>query len=162
MNNISKKYNRVLQDYEYKRFEELRSIYEKVNKKPYLWEIINEKTHETLQDIACSSQRFESLMKYYQDKLKECRSSNIGISDEKLKIKAIEIQKKALDLMMSRNDKYWDSWKVLTIPSLANLCEMKLHRIARLWEIDAKTEDELIDTLNYMIFWLIKLYEQKK
>ena len=38
---------------------------------------------------------------------------------------------------------------------------MKLNRIAKLWDIDAKTEDELIDTINYCVFALIKLNEKR-
>jgi len=68
-----------------------------------------------------------------------------------------EQQKKAFDLMMSRNKKYGDSWKVLSIQSIANLCEMKMNRIAKLGEIDAKTEDEFFDIINYACFALIKL-----
>ncbi len=66
---------------------------------------------------------------------------------------------KCFELMQSRNKKYGDSWKVLTIQSLANLCEMKLHRIANMQSdnLDPKIEDELVDTANYMIFALIKL-----
>lgn len=71
-----------------------------------------------------------------------------------------KIYQKAFELMKSRNQKYGDSWKVLNIPALANLCEMKLHRIANMGQIDPKTEDELIDTINYCVFGLYKLSQQ--
>lgn len=70
------------------------------------------------------------------------------------------ILKECLDLMKQRNAKYWDSWKVLSIPSIANLCEMKLHRIANMKSIDPKVEDELMDTINYCCFALYSLYRQ--
>jgi hypothetical protein len=76
-------------------------------------------------------------------------------------LKAKKEYDKCFDLMKSRNKKYGDSWKVLTIQSIANLCEMKLHRIANMnnQDLDPKIEDELRDTANYMIFALIKFYE---
>lgn len=82
--------------------------------------------------------------------------------EESLANKHFKICCEACHLMISRNKKYGDSWKVLSVQSIANLCEMKLNRIAKLGEVDAKTEDELIDTLNYMVFGLIKLKEWKK
>lgn len=71
------------------------------------------------------------------------------------------IQKQCFALMQGRNKKYGDSWKVLSVQSLANLCEMKLNRISQLGEKAPKTEDELIDVINYCTFALIKLDEQK-
>lgn len=64
------------------------------------------------------------------------------------------------ELMQGRNKKYGNSWKVLSITSLANLCEMKLHRIANMdaSNLDPKVEDEAQDVINYMIFTLIKLH----
>lgn len=78
--------------------------------------------------------------------------------------KAGEQYQRCFDLMKSRNVKYGDSWKVLTIQSIANLCEMKLHRIANMHskELDPKIEDELMDTANYMIFALLKYNELNK
>lgn len=66
---------------------------------------------------------------------------------------------KCFDLMKSRNEKYGDSYKVLTLQSIANLIEMKMHRIANMdsKNIDPKIEDEFIDAANYAIFGLIKL-----
>lgn len=61
------------------------------------------------------------------------------------------------NLMMSRNEKYGDSWKILSIPWLSNLCEMKLNRISNMDKIDPKIEDELMDTINYCIFALYKV-----
>lgn len=75
---------------------------------------------------------------------------------------ASKIYVEAFDLMKSRNTKYGDSWKVLSIQSLANLCEMKLHRIANLDKVEPKIYDELIDTLNYMVFGLLKLKSQNQ
>ncbi len=64
---------------------------------------------------------------------------------------------KCLSLMLERNEKYGDSWKVLTIPSLANLIEMKMHRIANLPSGASKTNDEFQDTVNYALMGLLKL-----
>lgn len=64
---------------------------------------------------------------------------------------------RCLQLMLERNAKYGDSWKVLTIPSLANLIEMKMHRIANLPSGAPKTEDEFQDTVNYALMGLLKI-----
>lgn len=63
------------------------------------------------------------------------------------------------DLFVSRNSAYGDSWKVLSVQSCANLCEMKMNRIAKLGHKVPKTEDELRDTINYCVFALMKLKE---
>ena len=69
---------------------------------------------------------------------------------------------KCFDLMMSRNKKYGNSWRVLTIQSIANLIEMKMHRIANMsiQSLDPKTEDEFVDAANYAIMGLMKLNEK--
>lgn len=67
--------------------------------------------------------------------------------------------KRCFQLMVGRNGAYGDSWKVLSIQSIANLIEMKMNRIARLGEADAKTEDEFMDVVNYAIFGLLKMHE---
>lgn len=62
-------------------------------------------------------------------------------------------------LFEGRQKKYGDSWKVLTIPAIANLVEMKMHRIANMdiKDIDPKIEDEFRDGANYCVFGLLKL-----
>lgn len=73
--------------------------------------------------------------------------------------------KKILDecyeLFIERYEKYGDSWKVLSVQSTANLCEMKMNRIARLGHKVPKTEDEFKDNINYSVFALMKLNEEK-
>lgn len=68
------------------------------------------------------------------------------------------LYKECRDLMKSRNEKYGDSWRVLTIQSVANLIEMKMTRIANMKEtnLDPKIEDEFIDAVNYAIMGLHK------
>lgn len=68
-----------------------------------------------------------------------------------------DLFEECLQLMLERNAKYGDSWRVLTIPSLANLAEMKLHRIANLPPGAPKTKDEFMDTVNYALMGLLKL-----
>lgn len=58
--------------------------------------------------------------------------------------------------MLQRNEKYGQSWKILDISTIAQLCQMKLYRIGKL-ELDPKTEDEFIDVINYCYFALIKI-----
>lgn len=72
---------------------------------------------------------------------------------------ASDIASECLSLMRARNAKYGNSWKVLTIQSIANLIEMKMHRIANMnaQELDVKILDEFMDAINYAIFALMKL-----
>lgn len=65
-------------------------------------------------------------------------------------------------LMQSRNKAYGNSWKVLSIQSIANLIEMKMNRISQLGEVDTKVVDEFMDCANYAIMALMKLNENKK
>ena len=73
-----------------------------------------------------------------------------------------DLYMEARELMLSRNEKYGDSWKVLSIQSMANLIEMKMHRIANMKneELDPKIEDEFIDSINYGVMGLYK-YKQE-
>jgi len=75
-----------------------------------------------------------------------------------------ELYKQSWELMKSRNAKYGDSWRVLTIPAIAALIEMKMHRIANMdvQNLDPKAVDEFIDTMNYAAMGLQKLKEQGK
>ena len=75
--------------------------------------------------------------------------------DSEIEIIAKEFQR-CFQLMKSRNEKYGNSWKVLSVPSIANLIEMKMNRIAKLGAEAPKTEDELMDSINYAIFALLK------
>lgn len=101
---------------------------------------------------------FERFCNWAQKKIKEKRATQKNLDKDAERIR--EVFKEAYELMMSRNKKYWDSWKVMDVQAIAALCEMKLNRIAQLGELEAKTADELIDTLNYMVFALIKHKEQ--
>lgn len=70
--------------------------------------------------------------------------------------------KAAWEVMLGRNAKYGDSWKVLSIPSMANLIEMKMHRIANMTEkeLNPKIIDEAVDAINYSAMILYKLKER--
>jgi hypothetical protein len=68
---------------------------------------------------------------------------------------------KNFELFKGRNKKYGDSWKVMRVQSIANLCEMKLNRISNMDKLEPKIEDELRDVSNYMIFALLKLIHNK-
>lgn len=68
-----------------------------------------------------------------------------------------KIHDECLKLVKGRNKKYSNSWKVLTIKSIANMCEMKMNRFRKLDVKDVKAEDEFKDTINYCVFALWKL-----
>ena len=100
------------------------------------------------------------VVRWCEEKLKTLPAKQLAENDmDRVK----EQFRKAFEIMKGRNVKYGTSWKVLTISSIANLCEMKLNRIAQMnnQNLDPKIEDELIDTMNYMAFALIKYQEQK-
>lgn len=75
--------------------------------------------------------------------------------------KAKKYTDECLSLMESRNKSYGDSWKVLSVQSIANLIEMKMNRVARLGSVEAKTKDEFMDCINYGLMGLIKLENEK-
>lgn len=102
---------------------------------------------------------YQRIRKWCEDKLKTLTPTEVKKEENQDMFLAKEQYNRCFDLMKSRNVKYGDSWKVLTVQSIANLCEMKLHRIANMdtKNLDPKIEDELMDTANYMIFALIKL-----
>jgi len=68
---------------------------------------------------------------------------------------------KNFELFRSRHIKYGDSWKVLSVQSIANLIEMKMHRISNMQDLDPKVEDELRDVANYACFGLLKYLHKK-
>lgn len=71
-----------------------------------------------------------------------------------------QILTECISVMKERNQSYGESWRVMSVESMANLCEMKLNRVSKLGAQNAKTKDELIDTINYCVFSLIKLSEK--
>jgi hypothetical protein len=60
-----------------------------------------------------------------------------------------------MKLVIDRNKKYGDSVDVIDIHTLVGLVIMKLTRIYRLGD-NAKTKDELMDSINYLVFALEK------
>ena len=101
---------------------------------------------------------YERYVNRAQKKITEKRLQNKDVNDDMNKIG--KIYRDAYELMKSRNQKYWDSRKVMSVQAIASLCEMKLNRIAQLWELEAKTKDEAEDVLNYMVFILYNLQQQ--
>lgn len=114
-------------------------------------------------DSKIKNAKIESLCKVYYPHMKGPYQRIRDWCESKIPKELDDIEKAAkefqrcFELMKSRNQKYGDSWKVLSVQSVANLIEMKMHRIANLGELEAKTEDELMDTVNYGIFALLKL-----
>ena len=69
--------------------------------------------------------------------------------------------KNCYELMQGRMDKYGNSWRIMDIRSIATLIMMKMDRISELGEDNAKTRDELVDSINYCTFALIKFNEKQ-
>jgi hypothetical protein len=64
-------------------------------------------------------------------------------------------------LVISRNEQYGDTVDVVDIHTVIGLVLMKLNRIYQLGVENAKTKDELQDSLNYIVFALEKYEKQK-
>lgn len=60
-------------------------------------------------------------------------------------------------LVISRNQQYGDTVDVVDVHTVVGLCIMKLTRIYQLGVENTKSRDELIDSLNYIVFALEKL-----
>ena len=72
----------------------------------------------------------------------------------------MDVINKCKKLVISRNKQYGDSVDVMRIQSIVDLCLMKLTRIQQLGSSHAKTEDELKDSINYLVFALEKFYNE--
>ncbi len=74
----------------------------------------------------------------------------------------------ARDLMMRKNHDYGEAWRSMRISSITDLILMKLYRIKQIEDHDGKTKISegidagYFDIINYSVFNLIKLDEQKK
>jgi len=105
---------------------------------------------------------YQRVLKWAEGKVpkKAPRTTQPPIDPEMLEMK--NQLRGAWEVMVGRNTKYGDSWRVLSIPSMANLIEMKMHRIANMTEKDLnpKIIDEAVDTINYSAMMLFKLKEK--
>lgn len=76
-----------------------------------------------------------------------------------------EIMKEARNLMIDKNKEYGDSWKHMRLPSITDQILVKVHRIRKLEEAEAKApggvESEYLDIINYCAFALIKIREKQ-
>jgi len=78
-----------------------------------------------------------------------------------------EILKEIRELMISKNADYGDSWREMRITSITDQILVKAHRIRSLEEskeppkVSEGIESEYRDILNYCVFALIKLREEK-
>lgn len=119
-------------------------------------EIVTEKTliKGTTIEKLCEFQAggYKRVIKWLEDKIAEAKQE----SKTDL-VLAKEQMEKCLELMAQRNKSYGTSWKCLSVQSIANLIEMKMNRVAKLGEVDAKTLDEFQDCINYACFALIKI-----
>lgn len=93
---------------------------------------------------------FQRIKKWAEDKVNKLEGNEL-YTDFKNEMD------KNYQLFEGRSKKYGNSWQVMKVQSIANLCEMKLHRISNMDTLEPKIEDELRDTANYMIFALLKL-----
>ncbi|MDY6966015.1 MAG: DUF1599 domain-containing protein [Halobacteriota archaeon] len=79
-----------------------------------------------------------------------------------------EIVKEIRELMIAKNTDYGDSWQEMRLPSITDQIIVKAYRIRQLEEskeppkISEGVEAEYRDIINYCIFALIKLREEKE
>ena len=149
--------NRDLSSIEEKRLVDLCDLYRQIHGKSYDFkEIVGKHANETLQDIACSENRYHQVIEFYCKKKQEMKAQQASDTDQVI-LDAKAILTRCLELMEGRNKKYGSSWRVLSVEAIASLCEMKMNRIATLGSTAPKTEDELMDNINYCVFALMKL-----
>ena len=105
---------------------------------------------------------YQRVSKWIEEKLREKAESALALDQAALDHSPTtsdlfrNIMDECFQVMAGRNEKYGESWRVMNVPSIANLCEMKLNRISAMDKLNPKVEDELIDVLNYMVFAIIK------
>jgi hypothetical protein len=92
--------------------------------------------------------------------MKEDKKNTVGEYDE--------ILKEVRDVMIAKNTDYGDSWREMRLSSITDQIIVKAYRIRKLEEskeppkISEGVEAEYRDIINYCIFALIKLREEKE
>lgn len=71
------------------------------------------------------------------------------------------IVKECKKIVMSRNKKYGNSTAPIDIHTIVGIVIMKLTRIYKLGTENAKTLDELQDSINYIVFALDKFKQEE-
>lgn len=102
---------------------------------------------------------FQRIKSWCEKKVGELEKTKIINEDMKLTEEQFENCKK---LMNSRNQKYGDSWKRLRLNSIIDLMIMKLDRCQKQELDDHAIEVELEDVVNYGVFGLTKIRNEKK
>lgn len=92
--------------------------------------------------------------------MKEAKRDTIGEYDK--------ILKEVRELMIAKNTDYGDSWRQMRLSSITDQILVKAYRIRKLEEsteppkISEGVEAEYRDIINYCIFALMKLREEKE
>ena len=79
-----------------------------------------------------------------------------------------EILKEVREVMTAKNTDYGDSWREMRLPSITDQILVKVYRVRKLEEskeppkISEGVDAEYRDIINYCIFALIKLREEKE
>ena len=91
-----------------------------------------------------------------------------NMSQEKNTIKEYDaILKEVRELMVAKNADYGDSWREMRLPSITDQILVKTYRIRSIEEsegapkVSEGVESEYRDILNYCVFALIKLRDEK-
>ena len=82
-----------------------------------------------------------------------------------------EIVAEAQALLRAKDHDYGESWRDMRLPSITDQILVKVNRVRRLEELSAKGEDSKVaegreseyrDIMNYCVFAIIKLREEKR
>ena len=88
-------------------------------------------------------------------------------ADKAMALYDIHIQR-TLDLMLNKNHDYGEAWRQMRISSMVDLILMKIRRIKQIEDNDGKTlvsegvEGSYMDIINYSLFCLIRITEEKQ
>ena len=94
--------------------------------------------------------------------------TDIDLPNKKAIILYDKYFQKAKDLMMNKNHDYGEAWRLMRISSYTDLILMKIFRTKQIEDNKGKTlisegvDANYNDMINYSVFGLIKIYEQKQ
>jgi hypothetical protein len=93
--------------------------------------------------------------------------TEIELSEERVSTLYDKYIKACKDLMMEKNHDYGEVWRNMQISTFTDMLLMRIHRMRQILENDGKTimsegiDSNLMDMVNYSVFALIRLNEQK-
>jgi hypothetical protein len=93
--------------------------------------------------------------------------TKIELSEERVSTLYDKYINACKDLMMEKNHDYGEVWRNMQVSTFTDMLLMRIHRMRQILENDGKTimsegiDSNLMDMVNYSVFALIRLNEQK-